>query len=608
MLFTKTEHTQVNCANNFRSLHQQGYAVIPLNGKRPSFSLKWKRYQTTLPDAETVSSWIRQSFQSYGIICGQVSGGLLVIDFDEPELYRRFQRRFPGLRDTYTVATRRGFHVYLRTTFPVAGKRLRACDIKADGGYVVGPGSQVDGYTYHEHIRKDVLTLAYGKYRELLQWLAPQSPSFATATDSALPEQDPVAAYHRLAAEQGRNNALYAVARDLYRLKFPLKQAIASLSLVHAAAKANGPHPAENLTERLAEARRTIRSAYQSGEAGFSAEPGLPNSVREALLQRQKSSIAARLLDGIQRFGQPGGYATGKRILEIAERCRLAKKSVMRLLSGDLAKLAGKRLFKRFNIETIASYDDKGDSRKPNVKRGRKPRFIYRLPGNKYLQTILQCNSSPSDSLQARDLCSGVAYRQALHRELIRRLSQTLSVSSLAARLGLSRRTIFRYNVALGVVATPMVARERLTAAKIQLLPDPQENERHFTPGLWLQTKAGKRFPAIRSLAEGFLRLGIDICKQLPSRYSLPSAIVRDLEPVRLPEHLRGRAKPLRYDRVHELLPPDWATAKYTLGGYLAVYDGHRWTFRPPLRAIAYTLTKLYEDGLVYYIKPLKVL
>ena len=401
MLFKKPEHTQLDCANNFRSLHQQGYAVIPLNGKRPSFSLKWKRYQTTLPAAEAVSSWIRQGFQSYGIICGQISGGLLVIDFDEPELYCRFNRRFPSLCDTYTVETRRGFHVYLRTTYPVAGKRLRACDIKADGGYVVGPGSQIDGYTYREHIRADVKTLAYGKYRDLLQWLAPQAPASTAATDSALPEQDPVVAYHRLAAEQGRNNALYAVARDLYRRKIPLKQTIATLSPIHAAAKANGPHPPEILTERLAEAKRTIRSAYQSGEAGFSALPGLQNSVREALLQRQKSSIAARLLDGIQRFGQPGEYATAKRILEIAERCRLAKKSVMRLLSGDLAKLAGKRLFKRFNIETIASYVDKGDSRKPNVKRGRKTRFIYRLPNKEYLQTILQCSSSPSDSLQA---------------------------------------------------------------------------------------------------------------------------------------------------------------------------------------------------------------
>ena len=269
MLLTKTEHTELDCANNFRSLHQQGYAVIPLHGKRPSFSLKWKRYQTTLPDVETVTSWIRQGFQSYGIICGQVSGGLYVIDFDEPELYRRFQRRFPRLSDTYTVATRRGFHVYLRTTFPVAGKRLRACDIKADGGYVVGPGSQIDGYTYREHIRADVKILAYGKYRELLQWFAPQSPASVTATDNTLPEQDPVAAYHRLAMEQGRNNALYAVARDLYRRKIPLKQAIANLSPIHAAAKASGPHPPEDLTERLAEARRTIRSAYQSGEATF---------------------------------------------------------------------------------------------------------------------------------------------------------------------------------------------------------------------------------------------------------------------------------------------------------------------------------------------------
>ena len=99
-------------------------------------------------------------------------------------------------------------------------------------------------------------------------------------------------------------------------------------------------------------------------------------------------------------------------------------------------------------------------------------------------------------------------------------------------------------------------------------------------------------------------KCSIKLCHQLPTRYNLPDGVHG--ENVELPDHLKSRSHLLTYSTVHEILPPDWANHKYDLGGYLAVYTGYEWTFRPPLRVIAYQLVKQYEDGLIYFIRPLK--
>jgi len=136
------------CADTLSALWRRGIAAIPLQGKRPSFFLRWKRYQRQLPAWETVQGWLRTGFQSYGILCGAASGGLFALDFDSEERYAAFCQAFPEWRASRTVKTRRGFHVYLQADFAVAPRRFRGCDIQGDGSYVVGPGSLVDGHLY----------------------------------------------------------------------------------------------------------------------------------------------------------------------------------------------------------------------------------------------------------------------------------------------------------------------------------------------------------------------------------------------------------------------------------------------------------------------------
>jgi hypothetical protein len=94
-----------------------------------------------------------------GFVTGAVSGNLIVVDFDSEIIARAFFPKFDeAIRSTMTAKTGRGYHFYYRletatatrtASFYRAGDRdergrPKACQsisVKAEGGYVVGPGS-----------------------------------------------------------------------------------------------------------------------------------------------------------------------------------------------------------------------------------------------------------------------------------------------------------------------------------------------------------------------------------------------------------------------------------------------------------------------------------
>lgn len=132
----------------------KGLSVIPLLPREKRPAIPWKEYQSRLPTEEEVKEWFSKD-RNIGIVCGRVSGNLVVIDFDSVELfdewYKRIDSEYPELRDvvmsTWIVETGKGIHVYLRLSDPslvpstkvkVEGKPI---DIKGEGGYVVAPPS-----------------------------------------------------------------------------------------------------------------------------------------------------------------------------------------------------------------------------------------------------------------------------------------------------------------------------------------------------------------------------------------------------------------------------------------------------------------------------------
>lgn len=156
------------------TLARHGMHVFPLQpgSKIPALRRDWETRATT--DPERVRRCWSQGPYNIGVACGP--SGLLVVDCDTPKpetppapepfdqpgvnegadvlalLAERYAEPFPW--HAYTVTTGRGgLHLYFRQP---AGEPLRntagrlgwLIDTRGAGGYVVGPGSVVNGNTY----------------------------------------------------------------------------------------------------------------------------------------------------------------------------------------------------------------------------------------------------------------------------------------------------------------------------------------------------------------------------------------------------------------------------------------------------------------------------
>ena len=119
---------------------------IPINDRdlQPNGSLS----------ATTDRDHIRELWEKYpdaniGIATGETSG-LTVVDLDGQEAQLALDAAGLPLPVTYTVKTRKGYHLYLQYDQDVrqTARILDMVDIRNDGGYVVAPPSVVDGFKY----------------------------------------------------------------------------------------------------------------------------------------------------------------------------------------------------------------------------------------------------------------------------------------------------------------------------------------------------------------------------------------------------------------------------------------------------------------------------
>ena len=129
--------------------------LLPRDGEgKPT----WACYQQQPADEATVKTWFTRGCESVAAIGGKVSGGLLIIDFDDPRFYPAWQEQVGSLVDGLPVQrTGReggGFQVWLRCPDPghndklahvpdaseETGRRV-AIETRGEGGYAVAPGS-----------------------------------------------------------------------------------------------------------------------------------------------------------------------------------------------------------------------------------------------------------------------------------------------------------------------------------------------------------------------------------------------------------------------------------------------------------------------------------
>ena len=169
---------------------------------------------------------------------------------------------------------------------------------------------------------------------------------------------------------------------------------------------------------------------------------GLPNSLREALLQ-QKLGEAALLLDALLCCG----YIPNKRFTfrKVFDKLR---EMGFNLAQGLVRRALNSGLFKCVALQT--------------GQRGR-PEMLYFMPNiGKLVGEYAGGKMVATDTLTVADMQNLRLFRQALHRELIRRAPGIYSRQFLARRLGIGKRSTRNYDLRLGIRAIRRLCKQNL--------------------------------------------------------------------------------------------------------------------------------------------------
>src|SRR5690606_36881523 len=168
------QNSVIEAAKGYAAL---GMSVIPLKGKRPALT-SWTQRQQSRANQSKIEAWHRQGIlQNIGIVCGTVSGNLVVHDLEGAAGYPAFAASFPPLADTYTVAIGGGVgrHVYFRVehmppSIKAMGTPIGNLELCGEGRQVVAPPSvhPTTGHSYRVENACDVLQVL--DLDDLLRW------------------------------------------------------------------------------------------------------------------------------------------------------------------------------------------------------------------------------------------------------------------------------------------------------------------------------------------------------------------------------------------------------------------------------------------------------
>jgi putative DNA primase/helicase len=141
-----------------------GLSVLPVraNGSKAPAITHWKEYQHRLATEPELEEWFGNGrLAGIGVICGKISGGLELIDFDAeaetiyPAWVELVEAEVPGVFGRLSVVkTPKGYHVRYRCAAPIPGNTKLAMtadkpvevliETRGEGGYGIAPGSPVE--------------------------------------------------------------------------------------------------------------------------------------------------------------------------------------------------------------------------------------------------------------------------------------------------------------------------------------------------------------------------------------------------------------------------------------------------------------------------------
>lgn len=196
-------------------LRSWGHIPLPLapQTKRPIVD-NWPAFP--MPTEAMLRSWILERGLNYGVLCGERSNNLVVVDFDNIEAYRAWCRSAPPI-ETLTVESARGVHLYVSLDeLPPHKLKMaqNAGDILTTGAFVVAPYSiHPSGALYR--VRRPEHAIRRVESLDVLELPIERKVSPATAPrgDVALPSSPSVARIAGVvaafaAAVEGTRNAM----------------------------------------------------------------------------------------------------------------------------------------------------------------------------------------------------------------------------------------------------------------------------------------------------------------------------------------------------------------------------------------------------------------
>jgi hypothetical protein len=148
---------------HLRFYHEQRLSTIPIPYSKKEANIKWQVYQKRLPTDAEIDMWFSNNQSNLAIVCGEVSGNLVVVDCDNDEKFLELKPIIESklgidnlINHTPVVKTGKGYHIYFRTKEPVMSQKFPRLDIKSEGGYVIAPPSIHPNGTQYKFINENV--------------------------------------------------------------------------------------------------------------------------------------------------------------------------------------------------------------------------------------------------------------------------------------------------------------------------------------------------------------------------------------------------------------------------------------------------------------------
>lgn len=164
--------TLLDIAKNY---YESGLNVLPASKKQKRPLCKWREYTTDRPDFDRVFS-DSTAFDALAVVCGQTSGGLEVIDFDQGgALFQAFKDKVGDALDGYVIESTQsgGFHVAYRTPAPGRNVKLAnteagcAIETRGEGGICII--SPTNGYDLRSGSWVSLPTISKGQREFLME-------------------------------------------------------------------------------------------------------------------------------------------------------------------------------------------------------------------------------------------------------------------------------------------------------------------------------------------------------------------------------------------------------------------------------------------------------